>query len=133
MVRVLHSKQFSDVNGVRSGAVFVIRCQFKKTPFAFLFFFIVAIALVSAYSIRLFERAYYSTYPVIDSTMDGFQDYDDFWNVLWLTAVTMTTVGYGDYFCKSHFGRLTTTIATMLGILSISLMLVSLEQTTKLN
>jgi len=53
--------------------------------------------------------------------------------VLWLTAVTMTTVGYGDYYCKSHFGRFTTTIATMLGVLSISLMLVSLEQTTKLN
>lgn len=45
----------------------------------------------------------------------------------------MTTVGYGDYYCKSHFGRFTTVLATMLGILGISLMLVSLEQTTKLN
>lgn len=95
--------------------------------------FILVIALISAYSIRIFERAYYSTFPVIDSTSADFQDYNDFWNVLWLTAVSMTTVGYGDYYCKSHFGRFTTVLAILLGILSISLMLVSLEQTTKLN
>lgn len=53
--------------------------------------------------------------------------------MLWLTAVSMTTVGYGDYYCKSHFGRFTTVLAVLFGILTISLMLVSLEQTTKLN
>lgn len=45
----------------------------------------------------------------------------------------MTTVGYGDFYCKSHFGRFVTTVTSMLGIFGISLMLVSLENTTKLN
>jgi Ion channel len=128
-----HSREICDVNMAAAGMLFVVRCQFKKRPFTSLFFFILCIALISAYAIRIFERAYYASAPAIDNTMDGFQDYENFWNVLWLTAVTMTTVGYGDYYCKSHFGRFTTTLATMLGILTISLMLVSLEQTTKLN
>ena len=45
----------------------------------------------------------------------------------------MTTVGYGDYFARSHLGRLTTVIASMLGLLGISLMLVSIKEQTKLN
>ncbi len=54
-------------------------------------------------------------------------------NVVWLTAATMTTVGYGDYFARSHLGRFTTVIASMLGLLGISLMLVSIKEKTKLN
>jgi potassium intermediate/small conductance calcium-activated channel subfamily N protein 2 len=112
---------------VPPGPVFVARAQFKQRPFTCLTLFIVFIALISAYSIRIFERAYYSTDPVIDNSSPNFQDYNDFWNVLWLTAVSMTTVGYGDYYCKSHFGRFTTVLAVLFGILTISLMLVSLE------
>ena len=45
----------------------------------------------------------------------------------------MTTVGFGDYFCKSHLGRLMTTLVAFFGILLVSLMLVSLDRTSKLN
>ena len=110
-----------------------MKSTFKKNPCQFLVLFILIVMFLSAYSIRIFERAYYSTSPIISSFSDSFQDYNDFWNVVWLTAVTMTTVGYGDYYCKSHFGRFTTVIATMLGILGISLMLVSIKEQTKLN
>ena len=65
--------------------------------------------------------------------MSGYQDYDNFLNVMWLTTVTMTTVGFDDYFCKSHLGRLMSTIVAFFGILIISLLLVSLDRTTKLN
>ena len=53
--------------------------------------------------------------------------------MIWLTTVTMTTVGFGDYFYKSAFGRLLSTIVAFFGILIISLTLVSLDQTSKLN
>ena len=89
--------------------------------------------LLMAYCTRLFEKDYYNTHPQLTSEMSGFQDYDNFLNVMWLTTVTMTTVGFGDYFCKSHLGRLMSTIVAFLGILNISLLLVSLDRTTKLN
>ena len=89
--------------------------------------------LLMAYCTRLFEKDYYNTHPQLTSDMSGFQDYDNFLNVMWLTTVTMTTVGFGDYFCKSHLGRLMSTIVAFFGILIISLLLVSLDRTTKLN
>lgn len=113
--------------------MFVLRCTFKKNPFRFLIGYLITVTALAAYAIRLFERAYYSTSPVIDSSQSSYQDYNDYLNVLWLTAATMTTVGYGDYFCKSHLGRLATVIASMLGLLGISLMLVSIKEQTKLN
>jgi Ion channel len=45
----------------------------------------------------------------------------------------MMTVGFGDYYCKSHLGRFMTTIVAFMGLLSVSLLLVSLDRTTKLN
>ena len=94
---------------------------------------IVSMGLLMAYCTRLFEKDYYNTHPQLTSDMSGFQDYDNFLNVMWLTTVTMTTVGFGDYFCKSHLGRLMSTIVAFFGILIISLLLVSLDRTTKLN
>lgn len=94
---------------------------------------IVSMGLLLAYCTRIFERDYYNTAPQQTMDTSGFQDYDNFLNVIWLTTVTMTTVGFGDYFCKSHMGRLTSTIVAFFGILIISLLLVSLDRTTKLN
>jgi potassium intermediate/small conductance calcium-activated channel subfamily N protein 2 len=94
---------------------------------------IVFMGLLLAYCTRLFERAFYHTHPQLTSDMSGYQDYDNFLNVMWLTTVTMTTVGFDDYFCKSHLGRLMSTIVAFFGILIISLLLVSLDRTTKLN
>jgi len=70
-----------------------------------------------------------------------YQDFDNFWNVLWLSSVTITSgrlpscyslvVGFGDFYCRSHFGRFTSVLASLLGVFTISLMLESLEGVTK--
>lgn len=46
--------------------------------------------------------------------------------------VTMTTVGYGDGFPITHMGRFITLIASVIGNLLVSLMTVSLTNTTEL-
>lgn len=45
------------------------------------------------------------------------------WNVL----VTMTTVGYGDIYARSHLGRLIAIITAFWGTLNMSLFVVSLN------
>lgn len=47
--------------------------------------------------------------------------------------VTMTTVGYGDRYPMTHIGRLITFMGCLLGSLLVSLMVVSLQNTTKLS
>ena len=131
-----HSSEICDINMVESGVIFVFKCQLKKNPYRQLFTMFIGTILLMSYITRVFERAYYNTNPIItamsDSTL-GFQDYTNFLNVLWLTTVTMATVGFGDYFCKSHLGRFMSTIVAFQGILLVSLLLVSLDRTTKLN
>jgi hypothetical protein len=122
-----HCKEICNLFDVNNSILFVLICIFKKRPFIFLFTFVLIFAVIISSCIRIFERAYYNTSPVIIKTSTLFQDYENFWNVLWLTAVTITTVGYGDFYCKSHFGRFTSCIAAMLGVFVISLMLMSLE------
>lgn len=51
----------------------------------------------------------------------------------WFLMVTMTTVGYGDRYPNTHIGRLIVFFGCLLGALLVSLMVVSLQNTTKLS
>jgi potassium intermediate/small conductance calcium-activated channel subfamily N protein 2 len=45
---------------------------------------------------------------------------------MWMVMLTMTTVGYGDFFPRTHFGRFVAVLACIWGIFLISLMVVTL-------
>lgn len=47
-------------------------------------------------------------------------------NSLWLIIITMTTVGFGEGYPNTHLGRLVGVIACIIGMLLISLMVVSM-------
>ena len=58
-----------------------------------------------------------------------YQDYDFFANGMWLSVVTMTTVGFGDFYPMTYFGRVTIILASFIGTFIISMTMVSLEST----
>jgi len=45
---------------------------------------------------------------------------------MWLIAVTMTTVGYGDFFARTHLGRFVSIVACFWGVFLVSMMVVTL-------
>jgi hypothetical protein len=45
-------------------------------------------------------------------------------NSAWLTIITMTTVGYGDIYARTNFGRFFSVIAFIVGNVLISLIIV---------
>ena len=47
---------------------------------------------------------------------------------IWNVVVTMTTVGYGDVFPKSYFGRLLGTFICLWGVLLVSLFVVTISE-----
>jgi hypothetical protein len=55
---------------VRPSIMWVMRCQFKKSPYSFLGLMIISMTLLMAYCMRVFERAYYMTSPMM-ATTDG--------------------------------------------------------------
>lgn len=53
--------------------------------------------------------------------------YIHFWNGLWTAILTMTTIGYGDIFPISHFGRAVSIAACIFGSFLFSVMTLLVE------
>lgn len=60
-------------------------------------------------------------------------DLSNFADALWFTIITMTTVGYGDYFPRTTFGRLIDIILVVWGTFIVSLMVVVLTNTLNMD
>jgi len=54
------------------------------------------------------------------------QDWTYIWNGMWCILITMTTVGYGDFYPMTYLGRVIGVTACFLGTFLISLAIVSL-------
>ena len=67
---------------------------------------------------RIFER--------VVSDHSGF-NFNLLSNAMWTVLVTMTTVGYGDFYIKTLFGRLVGIIVAFWGVFIVSLFVVSLS------
>jgi len=68
--------------------------------------------LTTAYIILLTERPY----PHVDELAD-------FDSCLWMTIITMTTVGYGDVVAQTRIGRFVSCIVACMGVVTVSLVI----------
>ena len=73
--------------------------------------------LIFAFNLRLFER------PL---SISSGQDFNNLLTSIWNVLITMTTVGYGDFYPKSHAGRVVGVICAFWGVVYVSLFVVSL-------
>jgi hypothetical protein len=105
---------------------FVVKTELKERPFPVLLCSMTALNLVAALIISSFEIPF-------KTENDKFQDYTYFVNPLWLCFVTMATVGYGDYYPRTHMGRLTGVIVCLYGMVTVSLFVVFLMQMMEFN
>ena len=99
---------------------FSVKAQFKASPSISL----IVTTLVSVFSwaqmLRIYER------PLSDFTG---QNFNMFPTSLWNIIVTMATVGYGDVYPKSKFGRLLGSFWCVWGVILTSMMVVTLSET----
>lgn len=95
--------------------------------------------LIFSLSLRIAERDVERIYESLyDTSLGGSQksgtnDISDFSNALWLTIITMTTVGYGDYYPRTTFGRVIDVILVVWGTFVVSLMVVVLTNTLNMD
>lgn len=52
---------------------------------------------------------------------------------MWLIMITMMTVGFGDYYPKTHIGRGISIVACFWGVFIVSMMVVTLTNATTLS
>lgn len=113
-----HSKGTCARYGAVASPLFAVKSMLKEKPFHLLVPLILLSIIVFSAAIRIFERSF-----VISSSG---QDYSYIWNAMWMVMLTMTTVGYGDFFPSTHQGRFIAVLACIWGIFLISLMVVTL-------
>lgn len=116
------AERICNMYGARSGTVYCLRCVFKDSPFAFITTIFLASVVLFAF---LFRVAECQIYDLSSLTMYA--------NMAWMTVITMTSVGYGDYSPKTPFGRLIGALCVSWGVLIVSVMVVVLTNAFTMN
>ena len=92
-------------------------------------------SITLGFAVRILERPYYQAEEEgassVDKGLSNYQDYSFLFNGWWLIVVTMTTVGFGDFFAVTYFGRTVSVIACFIGTFLVSLTVVTLSSGSK--
>ena len=112
------SQEACMIHGAKASALFAVKAILKDKPFHMLVPLILVSIVVLSAAVRLYERDFVQG--------DTQQDYSYIWNAMWMIMLTMTTVGYGDFFPRTHYGRFIAVLACIWGIFLISMMVVTL-------
>lgn len=124
--------RIAKLNGANLNRLFLTKCLINKYPFTFLVIFTFIPLFTAAYMIRITETPTYQRYIITnpDDSSSDFEyelnnnDYTSIVNCIWNIMVTMTTVGYGDYYPTSVLGKLICVLMSIWGICINSFMLV---------
>lgn len=111
------AQRVCEVNGHRASYLFSIKCMMIDSPYTVVAANLIGSIFVFGYTIRIFDTAL--------NEASG-QNFDEIKNVLWLTIVTMTTVGYGGFYPKSEPSRLIGVLLAFWGVYLTSLFVVTL-------
>jgi hypothetical protein len=114
-----------EAEGCEANTMFALKAVLKEKPYTTLFILMLISCTTLGLAVRAFERVMYYTEPGGTPPSD-FKDYNYIWNGMWLIAITMTTVGYGDFFAVTHLGRIVSVIACFWGVFLVSMMVVTL-------
>eukprot|EP01016_Furgasonia_blochmanni_P035957 TRINITY_DN4045_c0_g1_i1.p1 TRINITY_DN4045_c0_g1~~TRINITY_DN4045_c0_g1_i1.p1 ORF type:complete len:355 (-),score=47.55 TRINITY_DN4045_c0_g1_i1:720-1784(-) len=119
------AQRLCDMYGCEPGFLFSVKCLMKMRPFPILFIGMVLSILVFGFALRVCERPLYRVSESMDFT--------SYYNACWCIIVTMTTVGYGDFFPRTLPGRVIVVTVCIWGVFLVSMMVVTLTNTLALD
>lgn len=113
-----HATAVCDLYAAKADVFYALRALLKENPIILIATLMSVSTLVLSLALQTYEKNFHS----LNSSLD----YSYLWNSMWLVMLTMTTVGYGEFYPKTHIGRLILVFATVWGIFIVSLMILSL-------
>jgi len=111
-------------------SLFAIKCMIRENPFFIIFFFFISCNLILSYLMKIIEGP---VYLINEDSQNNLNDFRSFSNCMWYTFITMATVGFGDYYPKTNFGRLIGIADAIIGTVFVSLFIIYLQRTLSLN
>lgn len=105
--------------GFSNSKLFEIKCIFKNYPIILLANIVVFCILFFSFAYRVSER---------DSSIKP-DFFDDYGNCIWLVILTMTTVGYGEFYPITFLGRSFGFLCTFCGAMTVSLIVLVIINT----
>lgn len=128
------------LTGCQNGYLFVIKCLMKSNPLKVLVTALLVSIMTFAYAVKVCERPLIYALSKKELTIHPDNplfpiknDVSNYYNSLWLMMVTMTTVGYGDFYPRTTPGRAITFFACIFGVIVVSLMTIILMNFTDMN
>lgn len=122
----MYAERMCERYGTKNNTIFVLKAIFKEKPYLTLSICMVLSIAIFGMGTRTFERPY-----ELDDDDGVDLDYDYIWNAMWLIVLTMTTVGYGDFYPQTHMGRLVVVVACFWGVFLVSMMVVTLTDSSE--
>ena len=110
-----YSKKICLQYGFTSAYRFASKSHLAMSPATTVFTVFAFIVFILAYIVRIFELPYY-----INDVEDS-EGLEKFYNAIWFIVITITTVGYGDIYPRTVYGKMVAMSAALLGALLISL------------
>ena len=107
--------------GCQASLSFAFKSILQTSPLPLVSLSLVLVVCLCGWALRTFERPYSHQNPI------G-HNFDSIWNGLWLAILSMTTVGYGDLYPRTHPGRIVAVLAAISGIFVISMMVLVLTK-----
>ncbi|KAH8054939.1 small conductance calcium-activated potassium channel [Aureococcus anophagefferens] len=105
-----HVVAVARMNMVRNDTAFVCKCLFRGAPSRIILFWMLMILLWGTVNLRTYFHG----------VGDGVPNWT---NAVWCIYVSMTSVGYGDYYPKTHLGRLTVGVCVLAYTVLLSLLI----------
>ena len=106
--------------------VFKQKMELKYRPYAYIGWLALSIILYFGYLIRTVEITFQSA----DGSSFHFTYILD---SFWMTMATMTTVGYGDFYPRTHVGRIMAIFSCLIGQFIVSALVVALQNFVSLS
>jgi len=108
--------------------LFVIKAEFQEKPFLFVSVLLIESIIIFGYSVRSIEMFF-----MYGTEIEKVQDWRFIWNGFWCIIITMSTVGFGDFYPISLLGRFIVIISSIWGNFLISMMVAALTVAVEFN
>lgn len=95
-----------------------LRSLLKSVPYSVTMILLIGFLFVFSYMLQKFE---------LPNQPNSGQNWKTLWNGFWNSIITMTTVGYGDFFATTVCGRLIAVVIMFWGAFINSLILVAMQ------